>query len=96
MVGSGIDIVGTSIERRRSFVELRHRKVDMLVRRIECLRELGGHVVERARASVNCGVDGVVSGLQRFLGLANAALGVLHQLLRRLIDGARLLEHATR
>ena len=68
----------------------------MLIRGIECLRKLGGHVVERARASVNRGVDGVVGGLQRFFGIAHAALGMLHQLLGRLIDRTRLLEHTAR
>ena len=68
----------------------------MLIRGIECLRKLGGHVVERASASVNRGVDGVVGGLQRFFGIAHAALGMLHQPLGRLIDRTRLLEHAAR
>ena len=68
----------------------------MLIRGIECLLKRGGHVVERTRTSVNRGVDGIAGGLQRFLGIANATLGVLHQLLRRLINGTRLLEHAAR
>ena len=96
LIGHRIDIVSTRIERRCGFVELRHRKVNMLIRGIECLRKLGGHVVERARASVNRRVNGIVGGLERFLGIIDAALGVLHQLLRRLINGARLLEHAAR
>ena len=85
LVGRGVDIVGTCIERRRGIVELRHRKVNMLIRGIECLRKLGGHVVERASASVNRGVDGVVGGLQRVFGIAHAALGMLHQPLGRLM-----------
>ena len=82
LVGRGVDIVGTRVERRRGIVELGHCKVDMLIRGIKCLRKLGGHVVKRARASVNRGIDGVVGVLQRFLGIANTALDMLHQLLR--------------
>ena len=68
----------------------------MLIRGIECLRKLGGHVVERARASVNRRVNGITGGLERFLGIIDAALGVLHQLLGRLVDRTRLLEHTAR
>ena len=82
LVGRGVDIVGTRVERRRGIVELGHCKVDMLIRGIKCLRKLGGHVVKRARASVNRGIDGVVGVLQRFLGIANTAFDMLHQLLR--------------
>ena len=96
LVSSGVDIVGTLVERRRGIVELGHCKVHMLIRGIECLRKLGGHVVKRARTSVNRGVDGVVGGLECFLGITNAALGVLHQLLGRFIDRTRLLEHTAR
>ena len=37
LIGHRIDIVSTRIERRCGFVELRHRKVNMLIRGIECL-----------------------------------------------------------
>ena len=95
-IGHRIDIVSTRIERRCGFVELRHRKVNMLIRGIECLRKLGGHIVERTRASIDRGIDGIVCRLKRFFGIIDAAFGMFHELLRRLINGARLLEHAAR
>ena len=68
----------------------------MLIRGIECLSKLGGHIVERTRASIDRGIDGIVCRLKRFFGIIDAAFGMFHELLRRLINGARLLEHAAR
>ena len=68
----------------------------MLVRGIERLRELGRHIVERTRTSIDRGIDGIVCRLKRFFGIIDTALGMLHQLLSRLIDRARLLEHTAR
>ena len=68
----------------------------MLVRGIERLRKLGRHVVERTRTSIDRGIDGIVCRLKRFFGIIDAAFGMFHELLCRLIDGTGLLEHAAR
>ena len=68
----------------------------MLVCGVERLRELGRHIVERTSTSIDCGIDGIVCRLKRFFGIIDAAFGMFHELLCRLIDGTGLLEHAAR
>ena len=69
----------------------------MLIRGIKCLRKLGGHVVERARASVNRGIDGVV-GRPSALPW-NRSIPLLTCSISCFVDSStvhRLLEHTAR
>ena len=68
----------------------------MLVCSVECLCELGRNVIERTRAPINSGIDRIAGGLERLLGIGNTALGMLHELLHRLLGRSGLLEHAAR
>ena len=96
LIRRGVDLVGTRIERRCAVVELGHRQVNMLVRSIKGLCELGGYVVERPGTPINRGIDRVAGGLERLLGINDAAFGMLHQLLHRCLGRTGLLEQTTR
>ena len=57
----------------------------MLIRGIECLRKLGGHVVERARTSVNRGVD---ASLAAFSASLESLMPLLACSINRLVDSS--------